>query len=88
MILGVFASPDRADVVRRRLRESERLELIGIVSLASIKRASRACWRALGGSICDAEEAVDLYTRQCSLSVTARDVGVMARHSPTAASIP
>jgi uncharacterized membrane protein len=38
MILGVFASPDRANVVRRRLRESERLELIGIVSLALIKR--------------------------------------------------
>ena len=38
MILGVFASPDRATAVRLRLRESERLKLIGIVSLASIKR--------------------------------------------------
>jgi hypothetical protein len=38
MILGVFSSPTRAKAVRRKLRESERLEVISIVSLALIKR--------------------------------------------------
>jgi len=37
---------------------------------------------------CDAREATDLYTRQCSLNVSARDLAVMEQHWPTAASIP
>jgi uncharacterized membrane protein len=41
MILGVFASPTRASAVRQKLRESERLEVISIVSLALIKRDER-----------------------------------------------
>src|SRR5690349_18597786 len=38
MILGVFTSPDGASTVRGVLRESERRRVIGIVSLALIKR--------------------------------------------------
>src|SRR5262249_52005790 len=38
VILGVFASPTRADEVRLRLRENERLDLIEIGGLASITR--------------------------------------------------
>lgn len=34
--------------------------------------------RSLGGIYCDPVEAVDLYTRQCSLNVSARDLAVMA----------
>jgi hypothetical protein len=38
IILGVFASPNRASAVRRTLRESERAGVIDVVSLALIKR--------------------------------------------------
>jgi hypothetical protein len=38
LILGVFASADGAGAVRGALRESARREVIGIVSLATVKR--------------------------------------------------
>ena len=43
----------------------------------SATRASPGCCRATAGSTCDPAEATDLYTRQCSLNVSARDLAVM-----------
>jgi glutaminase len=40
-----------------------------------------------GRVFCDPPEAMELYTRQCSLDVTARDLAVMARRWRTAASM-
>jgi glutaminase len=40
-------------------------------------QAIARCLQAFGAIYCDPAEAVDLYTRQCSLLVTARDLAVM-----------
>ena len=42
----------------------------------------------VGAIFCDPLEAVDLYTRQCALDVTAKDLAVMGPPWPMAASIP
>ena len=44
--------------------------------------------RNFGSWTDDPEEALDLYFRQCSISVTCRDLAVMAASWPTGASIP
>ena len=44
----------------------------------SATAASPGCWRAVAGSIATRWRRLDLYTRQCSLNVTARDLAVMA----------
>src|SRR6516164_2450748 len=40
-------------------------------------KASRACCRAMAGIYFDPAQTTDLYTKQCSLNVSAKDLAVM-----------
>ena len=50
---------------------------VGVAKPTSATAASPSCCRAAAAIYCDPAEATDLYTRQCSLNVSARDLAVM-----------
>ena len=74
----VALHPRRPVALRRPHVVARRRGLrLGDARPTSAIRASPGCSRASGGIYMDPGEATDLYTRQCSLNVSAKDLAVM-----------